>query len=305
MENTDSDLNNDDWECSVCTLLNNNQSTECVACGTSRDGNLENTTAVWTCEYCTTFNQMSTDICISCGLPMNSNIQNTNNSEPQMTETEALSILGELFGFNMRSMENMSEREEAEYIAYQGRSCRCNVCKLRAIRNIIGLNQTASTDRQKRLAGIMMNEILPSLIISTFNADNPILQMLSSGNMTSLEEVLDRSLAEAEGNMIPANEKELECLKCIDYSKDCLEKYHNQSSCVICMDEFNSKENTQICEMPCGHIFHKSCIKKWLSESDASCPICKHRINQKLDIVKDTNQDNHLNSNSDENQDLI
>ena len=149
-----------------------------------------------------------------------------------------------------------------------------------------------------------MNEILPPLIISTFNSDNPILQMLSSGNMTSLEEVLDRSLAEAEGNMIPANKKEMECLKCVNYSKDCLEKYHNQTTCVICMDEFDKEDSNTICEMPCGHIFHKSCIEKWLSESDASCPICKYRINQKLGLVKE-NQDSHpneqLNEDLDEN----
>ena len=44
------------WTCQTCTLINNVNNEECIACGTSKNGGTANSTAIWTCEYCTTFN---------------------------------------------------------------------------------------------------------------------------------------------------------------------------------------------------------------------------------------------------------
>ncbi|KAG8383106.1 hypothetical protein BUALT_Bualt05G0150300 [Buddleja alternifolia] len=44
-------------------------------------------------------------------------------------------------------------------------------------------------------------------------------------------------------------------------------------TCSICLEEFSV--NNGDCEgMPCSHIFHGDCIKKWLSTSH-SCPVCR------------------------------
>ena len=344
MENSiNSNTNNQEWACSICTLLNNNDVTECIACGTSRDGNTENSTAVWTCRICTTYNQMTNSVCQSCGAPMGTILEMettessdtyrlgiSSNSGSNLTTREAISILSELLGIQIPSREEMTPRQEAEYYVFGGRSCRCLSCRLRAIRTIIELTESARTERQRNLSEIMMNEILPPLIMSTFNSNNPILQLLGSGSLDTLQQVLDRSLAETEGGMIPATKEEMKCLKCVDNIPGCLEKHHGQETCVICMEKFfiknkesklkkketckrkrdeydNNKEESknnninccQIVEMPCGHIFHKECIEEWLEKSDASCPICKNRINKKLDILKEDdnlNQDHDLNS---------
>jgi len=303
-----SNLAKENWTCQTCTLINNFSDNECIACGTSKSGNTENSTAVWTCNYCTTFNSVSTDICMSCGLPMDQNVEEETESIDQTT-------IDNLFFEYFRSLvqsrltsypEDISKEEKAEWIAFNGSSCRCTHCKIRAIRNIFHLNQTATTDEQKELAGIMMNQILPALINSSFNSADQILQLLAAGNNDALEDVMNRSLAEYEGDMIPANKEEIDQLKDVEICEGCLDNYHDQTTCVVCMEEFDLKDtNCCITEMPCGHIFHKSCLTTWLKESDASCPICKHRINKRLDLIKkDEDDDLDENHDLDENNDL-
>lgn len=50
-------------------------------------------------------------------------------------------------------------------------------------------------------------------------------------------------------------------------TKEDLEK--NVDDCAICWDEMDSAR-----KLPCGHLFHNSCLFSWL-EQDISCPICR------------------------------
>lgn len=43
-------------------------------------------------------------------------------------------------------------------------------------------------------------------------------------------------------------------------------------TCPICMEPYILRE--EICTLPCLHIFHDICVKKWLRQSN-NCPICK------------------------------
>lgn len=47
-----------------------------------------------------------------------------------------------------------------------------------------------------------------------------------------------------------------------------------KGECLICWDTFSSARR-----LTCGHCFHSSCLRQWL-EQDASCPICRCRLNQ-------------------------
>ena len=49
----------------------------------------------------------------------------------------------------------------------------------------------------------------------------------------------------------------------------------DEDKCIICMENF--KENDDTISLPCIHIFHSECIKKWLQIQDY-CPICKFVI---------------------------
>ena len=53
-----------------------------------------------------------------------------------------------------------------------------------------------------------------------------------------------------------------------------------EKKCSICLNKYKSPDIIK--EFPCKHIFHKTCILKWLKNSDR-CPICKY------DISKDIN----------------
>ena len=49
-------------------------------------------------------------------------------------------------------------------------------------------------------------------------------------------------------------------------------------SCMICLDDFQKKDTLR--QLPCGHVFHKKCIDKWLS-SNNQCPHCRQPVIKK------------------------
>ena len=42
-------------------------------------------------------------------------------------------------------------------------------------------------------------------------------------------------------------------------------------SCRICLLEY--EEDDELCTLPCSHLFHKDCIKEWLSSNSTACPL--------------------------------
>lgn len=70
--------------------------------------------------------------------------------------------------------------------------------------------------------------------------------------------------------MVPTREDAMEkMLKRVEIGDD-------ESCCVICLEEMTKKEEEKIVimEMPCLHLFHEECIKKWLKTSHC-CPTCR------------------------------
>lgn len=45
--------------------------------------------------------------------------------------------------------------------------------------------------------------------------------------------------------------------------------------CVICKEEMN--KGREVCELPCGHLFHWICILRWLKKRN-TCPCCRRRL---------------------------
>lgn len=55
------------------------------------------------------------------------------------------------------------------------------------------------------------------------------------------------------------------------YSK----KTHVETMCSICLDEFRARMHVH--KLPCHHIFHSKCIKKWITRNPA-CPVCRETV---------------------------
>lgn len=47
--------------------------------------------------------------------------------------------------------------------------------------------------------------------------------------------------------------------------------------CSVCCDELRGE--TEVRRLPCGHVFHKSCILEWLQLTN-SCPLCRAKLEQ-------------------------
>ena len=52
-----------------------------------------------------------------------------------------------------------------------------------------------------------------------------------------------------------------------------LERIKSNEECSICL----TNTNKPICKTECGHYFHITCIKEWLSKNN-TCPLCREKI---------------------------
>lgn len=51
----------------------------------------------------------------------------------------------------------------------------------------------------------------------------------------------------------------------------------NSDDCAICWDRMESAR-----KLPCGHLFHNSCLRSWL-EQDTSCPTCRTSLKNRTE----------------------
>lgn len=58
--------------------------------------------------------------------------------------------------------------------------------------------------------------------------------------------------------------------------------------CAICLDDF--EENTRLRRLPCGHVFHATCIARWLIERSAVCPLCKYDLYEDEEEISEPQQ---------------
>ena len=57
--------------------------------------------------------------------------------------------------------------------------------------------------------------------------------------------------------------------------KDINKLTEEKRKCCICLENFKINDESMI--LPCIHIFHSNCIKKWMKRQNI-CPICKNKI---------------------------
>jgi hypothetical protein len=59
---------------------------------------------------------------------------------------------------------------------------------------------------------------------------------------------------------------------------------HAADTCSICLDHYTTATYTRT--LPCGHMFHKKCVDKWLKQT-FHCPYCRHTYPIPLEKVVD------------------
>ncbi|KAI3789388.1 hypothetical protein L2E82_02181 [Cichorium intybus] len=65
-------------------------------------------------------------------------------------------------------------------------------------------------------------------------------------------------------------------------SLSCLAK----QECSVCLIEF--KPDAEINHLSCGHVFHKSCVEKWLNYWNITCPLCRNHMMAPLESEENT-----------------
>jgi len=78
---------------------------------------------------------------------------------------------------------------------------------------------------------------------------------------------VSKGLSETQINEIPS----------VKFTKNNKLKNNFSSNCTVCQEDFDESE--MINKLRCGHEFHKSCVKEWLSGNNV-CPNCK------LEVIK-------------------
>tara|TARA_B100000073_G_scaffold277169_2_gene237376 strand:+ start:136 stop:831 length:696 start_codon:yes stop_codon:yes gene_type:complete len=93
----------------------------------------------------------------------------------------------------------------------------------------------------------------------------------------STEQALHNSFFEKPKYRDVASEEGLQELKDKVFKKS--ENKDEKEMCTITFEEFTDGEI--VSEMPCGHIFNKKAITKWLQEESPCCPICRKKVKSK------------------------
>nr|XP_043630225.1 probable E3 ubiquitin-protein ligase XERICO [Erigeron canadensis] len=113
-----------------------------------------------------------------------------------------------------------------------------------------------------------------------------ILQMIGI-HMASCEEYNNQTLPESAECRGTPSESYMEEFRSrtpsILYNSLCR---RTKQECSVCLVEF--KPNSEINRLSCGHVFHKSCLEKWLKYWNVTCPLCRNDMMMTKEVEENT-----------------
>ncbi|RZC91773.1 hypothetical protein C5167_027845 [Papaver somniferum] len=59
-----------------------------------------------------------------------------------------------------------------------------------------------------------------------------------------------------------------------DLIADPCKTYNEEDSCIVCLCQFQGKDEIRQLNT-CRHIFHKSCLDRWIHHDQVLCPLCR------------------------------
>ena len=113
-----------------------------------------------------------------------------------------------------------------------------------------------------------MRDILQDINVSEGNYRPPLYNLISAVHImvqNNIDVIINKS-----GNnnsLIPYNDF---------HNKIHFIKVKDTQECSICLE--NIEKDTTGCALPCVHVFHEVCIKRWLTMNNAICPNCRTEV---------------------------
>jgi hypothetical protein len=104
-----------------------------------------------------------------------------------------------------------------------------------------------------------------------------IQQIIDNGQ---LDQVMNESMNADDIAKIPTDTKFLNQI-----IEQMLSNSQLKKDCSICFNNF--QKELKGCVLPCGHIYHESCIKEWL-KIDHVCPTCRHELPKQEEAEADS-----------------
>ena len=86
------------------------------------------------------------------------------------------------------------------------------------------------------------------------------------------------------------NHRNFDNIEAIQLEEIIINNYYN-TSCVICLEDFEPGKDEHICYLECNHKFHTECVSKWYNtyntkyDTTCPCPICNQEIKKCIYIV--------------------
>jgi len=92
-----------------------------------------------------------------------------------------------------------------------------------------------------------------------------------------------------------------------EYNSKTISTTDLNTTCSVCYDDFI--DQCEIIELPCKHVYHQSCIVKWL-EIKLLCPLCRHNptephVQKEAEEAKENKEIKAIQLDLDENQNLV
>jgi hypothetical protein len=124
--------------------------------------------------------------------------------------------------------------------------------------NIPNTTTNTNTRRENMLAFETLNLQLTDNIFTSF--------------FTNFNDFIEEQLNELEDVKVTLSEDEFNKLYILD-DKSVI----NNKQCNICLENLKDEEldEKKLIQLKCNHIYHKDCIKEWLTKQSTKCPSCR------------------------------
>jgi len=116
-----------------------------------------------------------------------------------------------------------------------------------------------------------LRDLLPPELLEQFSHLPPVLQMALAGGL----EERQMGVQEMHSRRHGLTHETIDRVPKFTWEEGGRE--HTQTQCMVCLSNFAPGEEVR--QLPCGHIFHASCVDEWLRRCTA-CPLCKANVDR-------------------------